>query len=141
MDPEQAEFYHPRNLATRRRHRIESWWQIWFPLLLVVSLLAGGVYLLAASSPGSLGALAQVSTMLIAMPLLLIGLLLLLILGVAIYAVSYVIGWLPPLAFRIQSLAARIAAASRRTADLAAEPVLRLDSWAGVARHVIERFR
>jgi hypothetical protein len=141
MDSYSDEFFQPRNLATRRRHRIESWWQIWFPLLLMIAVLSVGAYLLATANTASLANLAQLSTILIIAPLVLIGLLLLVAIGFAVYAVSFLLGWLPPLAFRLQNLTRQVTRATHQAADLVVEPVLFIDSWVGGARRLFRRFR
>lgn len=127
------------NLESQRRQRREFWWQILFPLLASVTLISFGAYWLLSQGGGSTESLSQIATMLLILPLLLIGLILLIAVGAVIYGVALVMKWLPPNAFWLQGQIQRVSHRVVQAADMLAEPVLRLDSLSSALRRVFRR--
>lgn len=127
------------NLESQRRHRRELWWQILFPLLLSVALISGGAYLLVSRGGASSEILSQIATMVLILPLLVIGLMLLIVLGALIYALALLMNWLPPNAFWLQGQIQRVSHRAIQAADLLAEPVLRLESWSSATKRIFRR--
>ncbi|MDA1329801.1 MAG: hypothetical protein DWG76_00695 [Chloroflexi bacterium] len=140
MDSPLPESPHSRNLVSQKRHRTESWWQIWFPLLLISAGIAWGAYLLGTGGSGNIGGMAQIATILIGLLVGLVGLIVLVTLGLSIYAVSVLMAWIPPRAFQLQRIIGQITARVNRVANNATEPLIRLDSWFGAARHAVKKF-
>lgn len=127
------------NLKSQRRQRREFWWQILFPLLASVALIFVGVDWLLNQGGGSTESLSQIATMLLILPLLLMGLILLIALWAVIYGLARLMKWLPPNAFWLQGQIQRVSQRVVQAADLIAEPVLRLDSWSSALKRVFRR--
>ena len=144
MDSYPTEPFIPKRLEanpqTRRQHRREFWWQVLFPILLIMLLVFGGAYLLLTGSPASIPSLAQISTMLLILPLVALGLVALFLVVMLIYALAVVMKWLPPNAFWLQKQIQHINHRAKQGADLASEPILRLDSWTTAARKTLRRY-
>lgn len=145
MKSEQSKFVPTHKLLenpeSQRKHRREVWWQIYFPLFLIVALIAYGANTLFTGNSGSVESLSQIATMMLILPLLLIGLMLLVLIGGLIYALALLMNWLPPNAFWLQSQIQRISQRSVRAADLLVEPLLRLGSWSSAINQVFRRYR
>lgn len=122
-----------------RRHRREFWLQILLPILLAGIVVFGGSYLLLASDVNGVDRFAQIATMLIILPLLLIGLTLLLLLVLLIYALDRLMNWLPPNAFWLQRQVARLNGRVRRAADLAVKPVFLFEGWTSAVKRLLNR--
>lgn len=129
----------PGNTQTRRRHRIEVWWQIAVPLLLAIALVFGGAYLVGVNETGNAERLAQIAMMLLSIPLLLIGLIFLTLFAALIYVLGRAIRWIPPRSLRVQRAVQRFSRATVRLADVAAEPLIQIESAAGAVRHALGR--
>lgn len=129
-----------RNASAQRAHRRETWLQIILPLVLGAALLVSLVVLAAESGQGNLGSLAQIATMLLVLPLMVVGLVMLAGASVGILALARLMGWLPQGAYRVQHAISRISQAAIRGADGLARPVLLLESWAKAAQRVFRRY-
>ncbi len=128
------------NVLTRRKHRNEFWWQILFPILIIFILIGLGAYYLISGNSASIGSMAQIGTMLMLIPLILIALLLILITMALIYALLILMKWLPPNTYWLQNQIMRFNKRAEQAADMAAEPILRFDSWSKALRKTFERF-
>lgn len=129
----------PRNQASRRQHRRQSWLQIGLPFALAVILLTALIIWLVTSGTGEVGSLAQIATMLLAGVGLFLGLFTLGFLVMGIYALARLMNWLPPQAFRLQRAIRQVNARVVQVSDVAAKPILLLDSWGKAAERVFRR--
>jgi hypothetical protein len=118
-----------RNPQTTGKHRRETWWQISLPLLvgilIFVALAVGANF----GTNEAVGRWARISMVLLAIPLIILALLTLAVLIAFIYLAARLTKLIPPYAWQAQELFARIAVVSRRAADKAVEPVLRLNAF------------
>jgi predicted PurR-regulated permease PerM len=128
-----------RNPISQRRHRRETWWQIWFPLLLAIAAVGFGVNYLLDSGAGNTESVSQIATMMLVLPLLVIGIILLVLLGGLIYGIASLMNWLPPNAFWLQRQIQRINHRVLQATNIAAEPILRLESWSSALRRVFRK--
>jgi hypothetical protein len=128
-----------RNQPARRQHAKETWLQIVLPVALVGALLVSLV-LLATSTGASVEAVSQVSTMLLAGLLMVMGLIFLVLLVVGILALAQAMHWLPPQAFRAQRAIQKVNSRAKRISDVAAKPALLLESWRSAAERVFNRW-
>ena len=83
-----------------RKHRKQSLWQIWIPLILVVLLMAGlfaVTLLMSESGAMDIGLVQNVSIVLLILPMALIGLLSFIALGIAIAGTSQLMKIVPRL--------------------------------------------
>ena len=127
------------NPRSQRRHRRELWWQIWFPLLIAVAAIVFGVNFLLNNGGGNTENISQIATMLLILPLLVIGIILLALLVALIYGLAMLMNWLPPNAYWLQRQIQRINHRVMQATNIAAEPVLRLESWSSALRRVFRR--
>ncbi|MCW5876953.1 MAG: hypothetical protein KIS85_08745 [Anaerolineales bacterium] len=128
-----------RNPHTLRAHRRESFWQIILPLLLVVGLVAWLMVQLLQAGPASSEQAAQVAVILLAIPLLLLGIALFLALVVLSLGVARLGRWLPPQALRLQDVARSFNSQTQRAAGLAIRPLLAIESWAMALNRLLKR--
>ena len=118
----------PRNPFTQQKHSREVFWQITIPLvvgLLIVLALAVGVTF---ASAGQASRLADVSLIWLILPAMIIFLVFLVITAGLAYGMIWLIGKLPPLAFKIHKFLIRLSVAVRRVSDKVVEPVMRVES-------------
>lgn len=117
--------------ATRR----QIWLQITLPLLLGVIVLAVLGLAMYAVGFGGVSVWADVSLVLLILPLLLVGLLALVLTGAVLFALLKVRGWLLPPLRKAQTYVARAEQMTRRGMDMTARPLIVLDGiGAGFAR-------
>ena len=122
-----------RNPATHAIHRREVFWQITFPLVVVVVLLlalAGGVVWSAANQGENLGRWAGVSLMWLMPPVFLFAFLFLVFLAGITYGIIRLIQVLPGVTRLIHIYLQLIQARLNQFADLAIEPFLKTHSTA-----------
>jgi hypothetical protein len=129
----------PRNLRARRQHARDTWLQIVLPVALVGALLVSLV-LLATSTGASVAAVSQVSTILLAGLMMVLGLIALVLLMLGILALAQAMHWLPPQAFRAQRAIQKVNSRAKRISDVAARPALLLESWRSAAERVFSRW-
>jgi len=103
------------------------------------ALIFAGAYWLISQGSGNSESLSQIATMLLILPMLLIGLLLLVAVVAVIYGLALLMKWLPPNAFWLQGQIQRVSHRVVQGADLLAEPVLRVDSFSRALRRVFRR--
>lgn len=129
----------PRNRRARRQHARETWLQIVLPVVLVGAVLVSLV-IMATSTGASVEAVSQVSTMLLAGLLMVMGLIFLVVLMVGILALAQAMHWLPPQAFRAQRAIHKLNNQAKRISDVAAKPALLLESWRSAAERAFRRW-
>jgi predicted PurR-regulated permease PerM len=91
---------HPteRNPETTARSRRESWWQIYLPVLLASALGIVALVLIVRSGAAGTSAIADLSLILLSVPVLIVGLVVLVAFGFVVYGVSWLVRNLPPYA-------------------------------------------
>ncbi|MCW5877828.1 MAG: hypothetical protein KIS80_03040 [Anaerolineales bacterium] len=128
-----------RTERARRSHRKESFWQIVLPLLLGVGLIVYLVYQLLSTQASSSEQAAQVAVILLALPLLVLGIALLAVLVMLMIGVSKLSEWLPQLTVRILDLVETMNAGAHRSAHWAARPFLAIESWTAALGRLFKR--
>jgi hypothetical protein len=127
------------NPRTRKAHRIQVFFQIVLPLLLGTALATWGLLALVNGRTGNLTSLSQIATMVLAIPVVLIGLVVLLLVVALIFLLGRLMHWLPPRTAQVQrgmnALSSRVVAA----ADGVAKPVIAAESWLNAINNVIRR--
>ena len=109
-------------------------WQVTLPLLLGIIIFLGAGLGVALSDNNAVSRWADVATLWLLLPWLLVTLIFLVILGGLAYLMARLLIALPPFAHRVQIVFAPASPALvRQYSDQATEPVLRYDSfWAGL---------
>jgi hypothetical protein len=132
---------HKRNPKTKRSHQIQFAWQILLPLFLGTGLGVFGLFALLSASSGNVERSAQLATIVLALPVLIIGIVLFLFIVVLIYMLGRLIGWIPPQAYRVQRGARGVSHGIVRLADMAAKPLILFDSWSHAANKIFKRIK
>ncbi len=125
--------------SERRRRRSDIWTWVYGPLLGGIALLAAGAVCAGGAGGSGAGAWADVSIIYLT-SLSMVGLLLLgVVVGVVLYGVARLSGWLPGMMGRARAWVSGAQRAVRRGADLSVEPVLFLGAVRGAARQALTR--
>ncbi len=113
-----------------------SFWQIIFPALVgALLLLLVGIWVILYTSPGNISRFAEISTVLLVIPVLFSSLLLMLLLGALIVLVIKIIQGLPTITGWILDKLERVQKGVRVVSENAAGPVIRpLVLLAGIRR-------
>ncbi len=103
-----------------------SFWQIIFPTLVgTLLLLLSGIWVILYTSPGNISRFAEISTVLLVIPVLFSSLLLMLLLGALIVLVIKIIQGLPTITEWILDKLERVQKGVRVVSENAAVPVIR----------------
>jgi len=119
-----------------RVHRRQFIWQILVPFLLVTVLVVVGAVLIALGGPVLTDPWRDVSIIWLVFPMLFLALVLLIVLGVLVYALSRIKKATPRVTAKVQHFFMRVNAGSRTVADKTVQPVL----WSKQASAVVGRF-
>ncbi len=120
------------NPVTRAAYRRQAGTQIYLPLGIGLIALVVLVAVLWQGSVGSARAWADVSAIVLLLPVIVVGLLGLILISAAAYAVGWLVGWLPGYAAVAQRYVAQAQFAIGRMSDVAATPVtIPRSAWAG----------
>lgn len=130
-----------RHPAAHRRHVRQVWLQIALPLFLGIALGGVGLYALLAAETGTATRASQLATILLAIPLLLIGIVILAALVVAIYLLARAMRWVPEHTIYVHRWLQQANVAILRGADYAAKPMLAAQSWANALSRIFKRER
>lgn len=131
-----------RRSQNMARHRRESFWQITFPMLLILIVLLGAVALvIVLSGAQGISSMADVSLVLVSLPLLLIGLLpLALILGLMIG-----LGWLlretPAYTRIVQDVTARVSSVVQNAIEQVTRVIVSVMTGFSMARDFLSTDR
>lgn len=111
-----------------------AFWQVTLPLIAAFLLVLGlGIWLILAGSRDTVLRLAEISTVLLVIPVLVFSLIPLVILGGLVYGVSRLIGGLPNLTGKILSGLEAGREWIGKISDTAVEPIIKpLSWWAGI---------
>jgi predicted PurR-regulated permease PerM len=127
------------NEKTQRSHRREMLWQVWLPLLGGVVLAAFLCYLLIAAGNASIERGAQTAMILLAVPVIFLGIGLLVALLVLNASIGKLARWLPKQTLRAQKAAESLNSGAQKTADAVAAPFVTLESWGDAFRRLWRR--
>jgi hypothetical protein len=129
------------NIGAQRRHRREVWVQILLPLALAVALGIVGLVALLNANTGNVTRASQLATILLALPLLVMGIIFVVVLVAAIYALGVAMKWIPTKTVYVHRLMERVNHVAQRTANLAAQPVIALESWSSALARTLKKLR
>ena len=118
----------PRNEVTRTFHRREVLWQVTVPFgvgVLLILALAGGVFFTGARDTSLW---ADVSTIWLLLPVIVLALIPLVLLVLLIYGVTWLVTHLPVYTFIVQQAFRQVDSRVQEIADRAVEPALRVRS-------------
>jgi ABC-type dipeptide/oligopeptide/nickel transport system permease component len=128
------------NHPSYRRHRRQVWTQILLPILVVVAVVIAAIVLasLATFRNGTdPGRWVAISTIWLAIPLLLAGLLVIVVLAASAFMLAWVAGILPEYSFRAQTATRRVESAVKRGGEMIRQPGLALRSAANRIRGLL----
>lgn len=134
MDNMKSSQFMDRNPVTRRAHARQKLWQITFPLLLGVILALVFAVLAGLAQADNASRWADISLIFLLIPVMLVSLLFLVILAALVYLMVRVLKFVPPVALKVQNIFAQVEQRVRTGADLAVEPILRLQGWLAALR-------
>jgi len=115
-----------------QRHRKQLVWQIVFPIVLTSLLLIALVVLINIATfrdNGEVGRWAAVSTMWIAIPVMIAGVIAIIILGGLVFLLAKLLGITPTYTGQAQDFVHRIAGYAKRGADAVVRPVIDLEGF------------
>lgn len=127
------------NEKTQRSHRREMFWQVWLPLLAGVALCGVLLYLLLAAGSASVERGAQAAVILLAVPVIFMGIGLLVALLLLNSSIDRLAKWLPQQTYRAQRAAQTVSSGAQRTANALAAPFVMLEAWGDAWRRLWRR--
>lgn len=130
-----------RNLNSQLAHRWQTFWQIFFPLVAGVGLAAWGLTALMGAQAGNVIRMSQIATVVMLVPVLVIGIVLLAITIALIYLLGRLMNWIPPQTYRVQRGVQAVSSRVVSTTDALLKPFIGLQSWLHAANTVIKRRR
>ena len=113
-----------------KRHRKEVAWQIILPVVLAAILIIGLIVLVNVATfrdNGDVGRWAAISTIWIAIPMMVAGLIFFIILGGIVYLLKYLLNITPRYTGQAQDFVYKIAGHIKRFADAIVKPVIFVD--------------
>jgi hypothetical protein len=122
------------NEETRRSFQHQVAWQIYFPLVLFLLVIVGMVIGFSVGGVGSASLWADISVMLLSIPILITGLVLLVLTAGLAYGVHWVIGALPDPAYQAQMMINKITDRIITLADASAQPFIKFSSFTAIFR-------
>jgi hypothetical protein len=119
-----------RNPITHKFHRRETIWQIIVPLIFSISIILGlGVWaIVTVAQGGDVSQAADTSLIFLLIPVLILSLIPLVLLGGLVYGMVRLLKVLPSKFYLVQGLLLKVQERVKQGADIAAEPVLRINS-------------
>lgn len=127
------------NEKTQRAHRREMFWQVWLPLLAGVAVCGVLLYLLLAAGSASVERGAQTAVILLAVPVIFLGIGLLVALLVLNSSIGKLARWLPMQTYRVQRAAESVNSGAQQTANALAAPFVALEAWGDALRRLWRR--
>ncbi len=124
----------------KKTSRGSEFWQIIFPGLvglILVGLLCA--WIVVAVSPGNISRFAEVSTVLLVIPVLFFSLFSLILLGLLIYLVQRIIRVIPPFTTRVVEFLEKIQEAVRKISEVIVKPVFQPTSVLTVIRNLFTK--
>ncbi len=129
-----------RNPITHKLHRREKTWQIILPLIvgILIILGLGSWAIVTVTQGGDVSQAADTSLIFLLIPVLILSLIPLALLGFLVYGMVRVLTFLPPKFYLVQGFFLKVQERVQQGADIAAEPVLRINSigagWQAIKR-------
>jgi predicted PurR-regulated permease PerM len=134
--------YLPRvNEKTRRAHQRQTFWQILLPVFLGILFAVTLIVLVIRGGEGSIERSAQTATIMLSIPLMVIGLVFLSLMILFSLMLGRLIKWLPPKSFQVQKMAKRISAGVEQVSHASEQPFLLFESWGEALSRVFQRIR
>lgn len=130
-----------RGLSKTASRRSDVWRWVYIPLLGGIAAVAAGVICAAAAGVGGVRVWADVFIIYLTIASMAVLLVFGLFLGMAVYAVARLSGWLPPAMRSAGAWVERAGRRVRRGADLTVQPVLWSGGLQSAARCVLKRIR
>jgi hypothetical protein len=130
-----------RNLKSQSAHRWQTFWQIIFPLIAGVGLAAWGLTALMGAQAGNVTRMSQIATIVMLIPVVLIGIVLLVVAVALIYLLGRLMNWIPPQTYRVQRGVQAVSSRVVSTTDALLKPIIGVQSWLSAANTVIKRRR
>lgn len=117
-----------------------SFWQIIFPALIFgVLIILIGVLVVIRLGDGDLGRFAEISTVLLTIPIILSSLLFFVIFGAGIYLITRAMQAIPPITTRILEILDQIKHVVKKAAGFIVQPVIRPSALIGGLRNIFSR--
>lgn len=117
-----------------------AFWQVTLPVIVSILLVLGlGIWLILAGSRGTVLRLAEISTVMLVIPVLIFSFIPLVILGALFYGVSCLIGGLPNLTGKILAGLETVREWVGKFSDAAVEPIIKPVSWWVGVQTVLKR--
>jgi len=123
-----------RNEETRKAFNRQAALQIYLPLLIFILVFAGAAVALGLSGTGNFSLWADISIMLLAIPMLILGLMLLALSGALVYGVSWLVKAVPGPALQVQQFFHTAAESIHDAADGLIAPIIRFNALPAVFR-------
>jgi hypothetical protein len=119
----------PRPLSDPK-HRKQTFWQIWVPLVLsILAVLFLAVLTSVSAGTNAVTEISQLSTVYLGAPFLLIGFMVLVIMGAAVYGLAKLLDILPVYTRMTQGFFRQMAVFIRMWSDKIVSPVLAIKTW------------
>lgn len=127
------------NPITRASHRREAFWQITFPLIIVLVLLLALAIFVALSGSSQVSRWANVSTIWLILLAIVLALLVFAILAGLMYGMFRLLRALPSYTLRAQDTFEVIRLKTRKVSDLAVEPVIQFETIKARLRKLLRK--
>ena len=124
---------------TIRTHKRQFAWQILIPVVVLAILIITAAVLVATGGTAETRAWADVSTIWLIAPFLILALVLLTVLGFLIYGVARLLKVMPRYTGKAQSYLAAVAAGTRKVADGTAKPIMWTHQAGAVIKSIFKR--
>jgi uncharacterized oligopeptide transporter (OPT) family protein len=131
-----------RNPITTQKHRHEVFWQITVPVTVggvLLLLIAIGVVIAYFANTGDIAKWANVSTIILIVPAMIIGLIVIAVSAGMAYLVTRGLSEAPFIARRIQDIAVLIVVRVNKASDASTEPFLRVHQFTAGLRALFRR--
>jgi uncharacterized oligopeptide transporter (OPT) family protein len=136
--------FRERNPITTQKHRREVFWQITVPVTVggvLLLLIAIGVVIAYFAGTGDIAKWADVSTIILIVPAMIIGVVVIAVSGGMAYLVTRGLSEAPFIARRIQDVTVLIAVRVNKASDMSTEPFLRVHQFTAGLRALWRRPR
>ncbi len=115
-----------------------GFWQIIFPSFLSgLAIILVCVWIVIGAGNGKISRFAEISTVLLVLPVLIFSLIVLIILGAGIALVSRLMGWIPPITQRILEFLIKVQDGVRKFAEFVVQLVIRPSALLGSFRNFL----
>lgn len=115
-----------------------GFWQIIFPSFLSgLAIILVCVWIVIGAGDGNILRFAEISTVLLVLPVLIFSLIVLIILGAGIALVSRLMGWIPPITQRILEFLIKVQDGVRKFAEFVVQVVIRPSALLGGFRNFL----